>query len=80
MTIKEIEDYYRNMADNYEREAQDLRHKGEKFEENKDFDSAVRYYMLSAENSEKSKLCWDFHNSLVKYEILESVKKGYLHR
>ena len=74
MTIREIEDYYRNMADNYAREAEDLRLKGEKFEEDKDFGSAVRYYMLSAENSEKSRLCWDFHNSLVKYEILEATK------
>ena len=74
MTIKEIEDYYKKMADGYEREAQNLRIKGEKFEEDKDFDRAVRYYMLSAENSEKSRLCWDFHNSLVKYEILESTK------
>ena len=27
MTIKEIEDYYRAMADNYDREAYDLRHR-----------------------------------------------------
>ena len=75
MTIREIEDYYRNMADNYVREAVDLRLKAEKFEEDKDFGSAVRYYMLSAENYEKSRLCTGFVNKLVEMEILEACKQ-----
>ena len=75
MTIREIEDYYRNMADNYEREAYDLRHRGETHEENKEYDKAIPLYTLSAENYEKSRLCTDFVNALVKYEILEACKQ-----
>lgn len=74
MTIREIEDYYRKMADNYAREAYDLRHRGETHEENKDFDKAITLYTLSAENYDKSRLCTDFVNALVKYEILEGCK------
>lgn len=74
MTIKEIEDYYRAMSDNYDREAYDLRHKAETYEENKEYDKAISLYTLSAENYDKSRLCTDFVNSLVKYEILEATK------
>lgn len=75
MTIREIEDYYRNMADNYDREAYELRHRGETHEENKEYDKAISLYTLSAENYDKSRLCTDFVNALVKYEILESCKQ-----
>ena len=74
MTIKEIEDYYRKMADDYEREAYDLRHKAETYEGSKEYDKAIALYTLSAENYDKSRLCTDFVNALVKYEILESTK------
>lgn len=74
MTIQEIEDYYRTMADNYDREAYGLRHRAEVHEENKDYDKAIPLYTLSAETYEKSRLCTDFVNALVKYEILESTK------
>lgn len=74
MTIKEIEDYYKKMAGNYAREAYDLRLRGEKSEENKEYDKAISLYTLSAENYDKSRLCTDFVNSLVKYEILKSTK------
>ena len=74
MTIKEIEDYYRAMADNYDREAYDLRHRAETHEENKEYDKAIPLYTLSAENYDKSRLCTDFVNALVKYEILEATK------
>ena len=74
MTIKEIEDYYKKMAGDYEREAYDLRHRGEIHEENKEYDKAISLYTLSAENYDKSRLCTDFVNALVKYEILEATK------
>ena len=74
MTIREIEDYYRIMADDYEREALELRHKAEDCESIKDFDKAIAWYTLSAENFKKSRLCTDFVNKLVEMEILESTK------
>lgn len=74
MTIKEIETYYRNMADGYAREALELRHKAEDCESIKDFDKAIAWYTLSAENFKKSRLCTDFVNKLVEMEILEACK------
>ena len=74
MTITEIEDYYRTMADNYYRKAEDLRHRGKEAEEIKDFDRAVTLYTLCTENFEKSTLCTDFVNALVKHDILEAIK------
>ena len=74
MTIKEIEDYYRKMADNYDREAYDLRLKAEDCASIKD-DKAIAWYTLSSENFKKSRLCTDFVNKLVEMEILEACKQ-----
>ena len=74
MTIKEIEDYYKKMADDYERESLELRHKAKDCESIKDFDNAIGWYTLSAESFKKSRLCTDFVNKLVEMEILEACK------
>lgn len=75
MTFKEIEDYYKKMAGDYEREALELRHRAEDCESIKDFDKAIAWYTLSAENFKKSRLCTDFVNKLVEMEILEACKQ-----
>lgn len=71
MTIVELEAYYRKMADDYEREATDLRKRGQMHETNKDYDKAIPLYTLSAENYEKSRLCSQFVTELLKFEILD---------
>lgn len=75
MTIKEIEDYYRNMADNFVREAIDHRLKAEECASIKDTDNAIAWYASSAENFQKARLCTGFVNKLVEMEILEACKQ-----
>ena len=74
MTIKEIEDYYKKMAVDYEREALQLRYKAKDCVSIKDNYKAIAWYILSEESFKKSRLCTDFVNKLVKMEILEACK------
>ena len=74
MTIKEIEDYYKKMAEDYEREALELRHKAKDCVSIKNTYKAIAWYTLSEESFKKSRLCTDFVNKLVEMEILEACK------
>ena len=74
MTMREIEDYYRNLGDSYYQKAQNLRQMGDTATKNKDFNAASTMYLLSSQNSECAQICWRVVADLAKHEILESTK------